>query len=177
MHATISDVILDTVQNSIEANARRIELSIFEGDGYFRVEIKDDGKGMDEATLARAFNPFFSEEGKHDRRKVGLGLPILKQLCDATGGSVELSSEKGGGTHLKYSFKSDHIDLPPVGDLPGTILTLFNYPGDFDLVFAHNKGDGGYAVSRSELSEAVGGFEDPASLSLARDFLRSQEEG
>ena len=175
MHATICDVIIDTVQNSIEADSSKILLKVVDDGSFFSVEIEDDGKGMNEDVLARAFNPFYTEPGKHDKRRVGLGLPILKQLCDATGGKVEFQSVKGVGTKLRYSFLKSHIDLPPIGNLADTILALFNYPGNFELVYTRIKGDSEYSISRTELSESVGGFENVESLSLAREFLRSQE--
>ena len=177
MHATIADVIADTAQNSIEAGAKKIEVSLIEDDATISVRIKDNGKGMDASTQERAFDPFYTEPGKHDKRKVGLGLPILKQLCESTDGSVSLSSALGQGTLLEYSFAAKHIDLPPMGDLVETVLMLFNYPGEFDLVFSHKKGETDYSISRSELADAVGGFETPEGLSLAREFLSSQENG
>ena len=88
MHATLADVIADTAQNSIEAGAKHVTLTLVEDGKTIAVTITDDGKGMDEATQARAFNPFYTEAGKHDKRKVGLGLPILKQLCESTDGAV-----------------------------------------------------------------------------------------
>ncbi len=176
MHATLSDVMADTAQNSIEAGARNISLSLSEADGTISVSIKDDGKGMDAETLGKAFNPFYTEAGKHDKRRVGLGLPILKQLCESTGGGVSLSSEKGVGTELSYTFDASHIDLPPMGDLVEMVVMLFNYPGDFDLVFTHEKGGDSYSISRSELSEAVGGLESVEGLTLAKEFLKSQED-
>ncbi|MBP5791686.1 MAG: sensor histidine kinase [Kiritimatiellae bacterium] len=175
MHATIADVIADTAQNSIEAGAKNVSLDIVEDGGMISVTIKDDGKGMDEATLKRAFNPFYTEPGKHDKRRVGLGLPILKQICESTDGKVSLESTKGVGTTLKYSFSAKHIDLPPMGDLANAILMLFNYPGEFELTLSHRKGSEEYSISRSELSEAVGGLESVEGLSLAREFLSSQE--
>ena len=176
MHATLVDVIADTTQNSIEAGAKHIALTLTEDGKTIAVRIADDGKGMDAAMLARAFNPFYTEAGKHDKRKVGLGLPILKQLCESTDGAVSLKSEKGVGTELNYSFAAHHIDLPPMGDIVETVLMLFNYPGDFDLTFTHRKGAEEYAISRRELAEAVGGLESAEGLSLARDFLQSQED-
>ena len=166
MHATLSDVIADTAQNSIEAGAKKIEVSLIEDGATISVRIKDNGKGMDASTRERAFDPFYTEPGKHDKRKVGLGLPILKQLCESTGGSVSLASALGQGTLLEYSFAAKHI-----------VLMLFNYPGEFDLVFSHKKGETDYSISRSELADAVGGFETPEGLSLAREFLTSQENG
>ena len=90
---------------------------------------------------------------------------------------MKLESTKGVGTTLAYHFAAKHIDLPPMGDLVEMVLMLFNYPGDFDLVFSHKKGETDYSISRSELAEAVGGFETPEGLSLAREFLTSQENG
>ena len=83
MHATLADMIADTAQNSIEAGATNVEVSVTEAEGRILVDIRDNGKGMDEATLKRVFDPFYTEPGKHDKRKVGLGLPLLKQICEA----------------------------------------------------------------------------------------------
>ena len=176
MHATLTDVIADTAQNSIEAGAGRIEVTLVEDGSTISVTIADNGKGMDEATCKRAFDPFFTEAGKHDKRRVGLGLPMLKQICEMCGGGVELESEKGVGTTLRYSFDAANIDLPPMGDVPGAMLTLFNYPGDFELVFTHRRRDAEYTIARSELADAVGGLDSVEGLSLAREFLESQEE-
>lgn len=175
MHATLADVIADTAQNSIEAGASEVHVSLTEGGGRISVDIRDNGKGMDEAVLKRVFDPFYTESGKHDKRKVGLGLPLLKQICEACGGEVFLESEKGRGTHLSYFFDAGNIDLPPMGDLAGTIVTLFNYPGSFELVFTHRKGANDYSISRNELAEAVGGLETLDGINLAREFITSQE--
>ena len=63
MHATLSDVIADTAQNSIEAGAKKIEVSLIEDGKTISVRIKDNGKGMDAATRERAFDPFYTEPG------------------------------------------------------------------------------------------------------------------
>ena len=175
MHATIADVIADTAQNSIEAGASRVEVALVEDGVTVSVRIVDNGKGMDEATQRRAFNPFYTEPGKHDKRKVGLGLPILKQLCEATDGGLSLESAPGRGTTLSYHFRADHVDLPPMCDIAAMVLMLFNYPGEFELVFTHRKGGEEYAISRSELADAVGGLESVEGITLAKEFLESQE--
>ena len=176
MHATLSDVIADTAQNSIEAGAKEVQVSVVEADGRISVDIRDDGKGMDEAVLKRVFDPFYTEPGKHDKRKVGLGLPLLKQICEMCGGGVSIESQKGKGTHLSYFFDAKNIDLPPMGDLAGTVLSLFNYPGSFEMVFSRRKGENCYSISRNELSEAVGGLETLDGINIAREFICSQED-
>ena len=92
MHASLADIVADVAANSIEAGASRIGVKIEEEGGVIRLSVVDNGKGMDEATLARAFNPFYTEPGKHDKRKIGMGLPFVKQTCDACGGDVRLTS-------------------------------------------------------------------------------------
>lgn len=177
MHASLSDIIADVTANSIEAGARRIRLSVVEADGRIVLSVEDNGKGMPPEILARAFDPFYTEPGKHDKRKIGMGLPFVKQTCDACGGEVKLDSTPGVGTTLTCSFQADNIDLPPMGDLVATVLGLFNYPGDFDLEFTHRSPKTDYTISRSELAEAIGGFDSIDSLALAKEFLFSQEEG
>lgn len=176
MHADIADVIVDTALNSIEAGAKKVELSIVEDGRTIAVDIRDDGKGMDERILERAFDPFYTEAGKHDRRRVGLGLPILKQMCEAVDGSVTLESVPGKGTHLHYVFSAGHIDLPPMGDIAKAVLQLMGYHGEFELVFTHRKGEEEYTLARSELIDAVGLLESVSALQLAREFLLAQEE-
>ncbi len=176
MHASLSDIVADVAANSIEAKAKKVEVSVVEENGMIVLSVKDNGKGMDEATKARAFNPFYTEPGKHDKRKIGMGLPFVKQTCDACGGAVTLESEKGVGTTLVCTFAADNIDLPPMGDLASAALSLFTFDGDFELVFRHKRGGEEYEISRSELKEAVGGFESVEGLSLAKEFLKSQED-
>lgn len=71
MHATLSDILADVAANSIEAKASRIEVSVLEEGGRIALEVKDNGKGMPPEILARAFDPFYTEPGKHDKRKIG----------------------------------------------------------------------------------------------------------
>ena len=176
MHASLSDIVADVAANSIEAGARHVWVDVLEEGGTITLSVRDDGKGMPPEIVARAFDPFYTEPGKHDKRKIGMGLPFVKQTCDACGGKVELQSEKGVGTTLTCTFAADNIDLPPMGSLPQAVLSLFNFEGDFDLVFRHRRKGGEYEISRLELKDAVGGFDSVEGLSLAREFLSGQEE-
>lgn len=175
MHASLSDIVADVSANSIEAGARLIQVSVIENNGTIELRVVDDGKGMPPEILSRAFDPFCTEPGKHDARKIGMGLPFVKQTCDACGGKVDLKSTHGVGTTIVCTFQADNIDLPPMGDLVAAVMSLFNFEGDFDLVFTHAKGENEYSISRSELKDAVGGFDSVDGLSLAKEFLQSQE--
>lgn len=68
---------------------------------HARITIADQGSGMDEATLERVFEPFFSTK----KRGTGLGLAIVKQIVEEHEGTISVESEPGKGTRFV-------IDLP-----------------------------------------------------------------
>ncbi len=176
MHATLCDYIADIVQNSLEAGADRVGLEIGTGGSNIEVTVSDNGKGMEPAVLAAARDPFWSEPGKHDARRVGLGLPFLQQVADATGGRLTVETAAGAGTTVAFCLPAAHWDTPPLGDIPGTVAGLMSFADDStDLILTRSHGGQGYSISRHELCEALGGLQDAGSLTLLRDFLRSQE--
>lgn len=61
------------------------------------IEIRDTGVGMDAATLARVFEPFFRAEGARPDSK-GLGLNVVRRLVERMGWTVTLDSKPGAGT-------------------------------------------------------------------------------
>ncbi|MFA6785071.1 MAG: sensor histidine kinase, partial [Sphaerochaeta sp.] len=103
MHVFICDFLLDIVQNSFEAESRRVELSLEETDTRLVCQVRDNGKGMDEAVKNRVLDPFYTDGIKHVKRKVGLGLPFLIQACEACNGDFSLESELGVGTTISFS--------------------------------------------------------------------------
>ncbi|RVT97607.1 PAS domain S-box protein [Rhodovarius crocodyli] len=63
---------------------------------YVRLEVTDNGTGMDEATLARVLEPFFTT--KPAEQGTGLGLPMAKGFAEQSGGGLALRSAPGLGT-------------------------------------------------------------------------------
>ena len=63
---------------------------------YLCLSLKDTGEGMDEATLARATEPFFTTKGPG--KGTGLGLAMVHGLAEQSGGRFYLVSKKGQGT-------------------------------------------------------------------------------
>ena len=84
MHVSICDYIADLVQNSIEAGASQIKLEVYTGPEAVRVCVSDNGSGMDSETLEKAVDPFYSKAGKHDHRRIGMGL--ASALSDSRSG-------------------------------------------------------------------------------------------
>jgi hypothetical protein len=120
--------ILDIAENSVTAGASTIDISVQESisEDRLSITIADNGKGMDEITLARITDPFVTSR---TTRRVGLGIPLLKAAAEACHGGLTLISKPGQGASLAVEFQRSHIDRMPLGDLAGTILTLVvGYP-------------------------------------------------
>jgi len=88
---------------SIEIQTERVHLADGENakKPYARVTITDHGKGMDQATRERIFEPFFSTK----KRGTGLGLAIVKQIVEAHAGKIAVASGPDEGAKFI-------IDLP-----------------------------------------------------------------
>lgn len=76
------------------------------------IEVKDDGEGMDDETLAKAFYPFFTTKGPDEG--TGLGLSMVHGFVEQIGGEIKLKSTKGEGTAVQLSLPiatRDDLDL------------------------------------------------------------------
>ena len=152
---TLSEHILDIVQNSVSAGATLIEIIVVENKkkDICSLTINDNGCGMDAETLSRATDPFFTSR---KTRKVGLGLPLLKQNAEAAGGSFKLESQPGKGTRLVAVFQLSNFDRPPLGDIWNTLyLMLLSYDKG-ELIYSHQTEKGTFSFSFKELKEIVG---------------------
>ena len=176
MHFTISDMVLDIAQNSIEAGSSLIVIDYLADKSYLRIYIADNGRGMDEETLSKALDPFYTDGEKHIDRHVGLGLPFLKQMSESTGGKFDIQSVPGEGTSIFIELLTDHIDCPPEGDLTGLISQLMLFDGEYELAVNRSFFAKRYSITRGELKESLGDLFDAQSIKLAQDYIKGCEE-
>ena len=149
--------ILDILQNSVRAKASEIRLEIDEDtlQDTWTMKVEDNGTGMNGELLERASDPFFTTRST---RAVGLGLPLLKQNAERTGGYFLLESRENAGTCVTASFVLSHPDRPVRGDIPGIILLTAGANPAIGIEYRHRHNDGYYNLSTQEISEVCGGY-------------------
>jgi PAS domain S-box-containing protein len=153
---------------SLQISARQEEIgaghrSKLRPGAYIRLSVADTGSGMDEATLVRAVEPFFSTKGIG--KGTGLGLSMVHGLASQLGGALTISSKPGQGTNVELwlPLSADVIEtfgkVPesfPEGTGRGTVLLV----DDEELVrtsTADMLSDLGYSVVEAASGEeAIG---------------------
>lgn len=148
--------ILDIVMNSVKAEASLIELKIVDSikNNKLIISIKDDGRGMDEETLKQVINPFFTTRST---RKVGLGIPMLKEACERCNGQFNIYSEVGIGTTVESVFERNNIDRAPLGNMGDTIMTIINSLNDCELLYIHETDLDIFEFSTVKIKEILDG--------------------
>ena len=169
--------IMDILQNSTRAKANNITLEVLENHDADTLTLifKDDGCGMSAEMVEKVTNPFFTTR---TTRKVGLGLPLLKQNTEMTGGSMTIESEVGVGTTVTAVFGLTHLDRPPMGDLAGTmVLTIAAHPEIHFILHFQRVKDGAeqtdYILDTDELYEALDGvsMQEPEVMAYIKEMV------
>jgi signal transduction histidine kinase/CheY-like chemotaxis protein len=101
-----------TICVSSDSVGRREERGLARGD-YVRLSVIDTGTGMDEATRAKAIEPFFTTKGIG--QGTGLGLSMVHGLVAQLGGGLSIESAPGAGTKI-------HLWLPVSQALPDRVV-------------------------------------------------------
>lgn len=166
--------ILDVAKNSVTAGATNISILVEETPKRLTITIADNGCGMTPEFLSRVTDPFTTTR---TTRKVGLGLPLMKMEAQMAGGDLSIESTLGVGTTVTSWFDPGNIDMPPLGDLVSSIITLIQGSPDIDFVFTHKKQDRSYTLDTSEIRAIMGEISlgEPEILAWLTDYLRENE--
>ncbi|HTZ40777.1 MAG TPA: ATP-binding protein, partial [Syntrophales bacterium] len=96
MQQAFLNLFLNAIDAMEDNGVLTIRAGLAEGTGQVRIEIVDNGAGIDEASLPHVFNPFFTTK----KYGTGLGLSQVKKIVDQHRGSVEVQSRRGEGTKV-----------------------------------------------------------------------------
>jgi len=99
----LRQVLLNLVSNAISYTAQgRVDVVLRESHGWLVAEVKDTGCGIAEADLSMIFTEFYRVSATRSRHDgLGLGLSIVKRLCDLIGARIEVKSELGQGSTFR----------------------------------------------------------------------------
>ena len=163
----LSAHLLDIAENSVMANSTDVRIVILEKRSADRLtfSVEDNGKGMTEDFVAKVTDPFTTTR---TTRRVGMGLPFLRQSAELCEGGLEISSKPGKGTKTTATFRMSSIDRPPLGDIPATMMALIMGSPEIHWTYSHETDSGEFVLDTDEIIEALDGD---------REMLRSAEIG
>jgi len=146
--------VLDVAENSLTAGADRVQIRVTEAttEGILTLEIEDNGRGMDEETVKRAVDPFYTTK---PCKRVGLGLAMLSQSAKEAGGELRIDAAPGKGSLIRATFQLSHPDIKPLGSMLESMAVLACGHPQAGFIFEHRRD--GVVVSRwhSEAAKAA----------------------
>jgi len=120
--------------------------------GWVRVEVTDNGAGMDEETRRRAIEPFFTTKGPG--QGTGLGLSSVYAMAQAAGGQFDLATADAGGTRATLFLPAAAIDPPTTPDPArlrghGERVLIVDHDSRVGSTLARILADAGYVARNS----------------------------
>ncbi len=97
MRQVFINLILNSIHAMPEGGELLVKMRLVDSASRVEILVRDTGEGMDEGTLKRVFEPFFSTKD----RGTGLGMSIVKSIVEAHGGEISVKSAKGKGTEVR----------------------------------------------------------------------------
>jgi hypothetical protein len=170
--------LLDIAENSIAAGARNINIQIEENSDkdLLKLVVTDDGRGMSAETVKKVIDPFVTSR---TTRKVGLGIPLLKEAAEACNGFFELTSTLGKGTELSVQFQRSHIDRMPLGDVSTTFQNLFFSNPHIHWLFEYRIDGKEFVFDDKEIKDELQGVSltEPEIIRVIRGMFESGING
>lgn len=102
----LSQIWVNLLSNAVKftPNGGKIKVSAKRMDNDVCVVVKDNGCGMNEDTVKNIFNKFYQGDKSHSTEGNGLGLPIVKKICDLLKIKISVQSEVGKGSTFSVMF-------------------------------------------------------------------------
>ena len=111
-------IVFNLVDNAVRYSSHddTVRIAVHADPGTVRIQVSDEGPGIDPEHLPRIFDRFYRVEGARNRASggAGLGLAIVQALTENAGGRVAVASRVGEGTTFEL-----HFPTPPAPHTPG----------------------------------------------------------
>jgi signal transduction histidine kinase len=112
----LNTIVLNLVNNSLDSRDALTRITLWITgkviENGYQLTLRDNGSGMDKATLKKAMNKFFTT--KPVGKGTGLGLSEARELMEAAGGQLEITSTLGEGTtvslHIPFRQHAEPTD-------------------------------------------------------------------
>lgn len=100
----LTQIITNAVRYT-NAENKKISIRSFKRGSNVVLEVQDEGVGIAKSDLPRVFDPYFTgENGRNFQESTGMGLYLVKQICDKLGHRVEIDSIVNQGTTVRILF-------------------------------------------------------------------------
>jgi two-component system, OmpR family, sensor histidine kinase YxdK len=100
----ITQIVTNAVRYTTGEN-RKIYLNGYKRNTNIVLEVEDEGVGIPKSDLPRVFDAYFTgENGRNFQESTGMGLHLVKQICDKLGHQVEIESTINKGTIVRFIF-------------------------------------------------------------------------
>lgn len=102
----LAQIWLNLFENAIKftPNGGSIRIGLTKVDQMVCATVEDSGSGIDENKVGLVFEPFYQIDESHQAEGHGLGLAIVRRICELHGGSIRYSASDLGGASFKVSF-------------------------------------------------------------------------
>jgi PAS domain S-box-containing protein len=179
-HAQLERVLLNLLVNARDAIPEEGEITIETGNreldesyapyepnlkagSYVMLAVTDTGTGMDDATRARIFEPFFSTKSEHG---TGLGLATAYGIIQQAGGFIRVYTKPGYGTSIQiYLPRDPQAEAPTTAAVTGDerVLVIEDDPaiGVVTVRILANAGYDAHLASNLEQALAAAGPDRP----------------
>lgn len=101
-----TEALTNIIKNSIEhtKDGGEISIEISKSPLFCRIEITDNGEGIDKQDLPHIFERFYKGKSDLKSESIGIGLAIAKNIVEGQDGTIHVSSEKGRGSKFTITF-------------------------------------------------------------------------
>jgi len=100
LRQALMNLVLNARQ-SMQARGGRLRITGYSDNSGVTIEVADTGCGMDDETVSRVFEPFYTNREKDKVGGTGIGLALCKRVIEGLNGRIEVESQPNKGTCFK----------------------------------------------------------------------------